>query len=170
MVIRQSQRFIRPQTTICQSLETAQRNLKALGSLVRFPIKGQSKKPSVATLWRPVSFLRAFSVSLLNQLLLLYSLSCVCETHSLTPRQELSSPYHYNWKELNYANNLNELQRRFFPRTSRWELSLANTWFWTLRSWEPLSAIQKWGKQGTLVEVASCQQTVSLWPKIRCWI
>ena len=46
------------------------------------------------------------------------------------PRGQSASkqkPQSYNSKELNFANNLNELGSRFFPRASRKECSLANT-------------------------------------------
>ena len=49
-----------------------------------FPIKDQPYKPSVATLWGTLSLLRAFSISLLNKLLSLYSLTVVHKIHSST--------------------------------------------------------------------------------------
>ena len=42
-----------PKTATCQSPETIQRNLKALGSLVRFPVKSQPKKPQQQPCWDP---------------------------------------------------------------------------------------------------------------------
>ena len=86
---------------VLSQTETAQGHLKALGSRVRFPIKGQQKSPQ----WQPCrdpSHLWELYLSLFNKLLSLYSLSCGLEIHSSTlwdKNQALPYHRHRKWQQ-----------------------------------------------------------------------